>query len=440
MNISDSMMCPCCSGKLYVECCKQYIASTHDDFNKAMEKYEYIKAYSIAIANLADYLTKVKAHTVPLLSTKPVLGNRLLEIDIKAVEELTNKIFYVLSKRKISDNLEERFWTISNMVQDREWKELFQSYTLLYCDWFNKENQLHKYVVEIEVEEVTTIRLLQIIFSVLNYKYGIGKKLELANLIIQKTDNVFEQWHYRFSIALEYLVANDTESSKKYADAVIKELENYKIDLNNLYEICKSAEMYEIYGGEFDRPEYMKKALVLYFECLEKVQLNNAGQAMICKNIAYVYLRQGLYEEAINYFNKSCSYERNNFSLIYLAENYLLLGNTEKAESYFDEIDKNTLYNDVLDYYIVKAELFILTDRDEDVEDLIKEMKELDICKIPLYCNVFNNLISELQKGTEKKKGVWSWIRSIRKYLILQPNVYGMGIDFNKVIEDYENR
>ena len=105
-----------------------------------------------------------------------------------------------------------------------------------------------------------------------------------------------------------------------------------------------------------------------------------------------------------------------------------------------DTTDKNTLYNDVLDYYIVKAELFILTDRDEDVEGLIKEMKELDICKVPLYNDVFNKLISELQKGTEKKKGVWSLIKNIRKYLILQPNFYGLGMDFNKVIDDYENR
>ncbi len=45
MIISDKEKCPCCSGKLFENCCKAYSGSSYKDFKIALDKYEYIKAY-----------------------------------------------------------------------------------------------------------------------------------------------------------------------------------------------------------------------------------------------------------------------------------------------------------------------------------------------------------------------------------------------------------
>ena len=70
LTIDNEERCPCCSGKTYEECCKLNINSSFDEYRNALEQYEFIKAYRIAIARLANYLMNVKAHTIPLLKGK----------------------------------------------------------------------------------------------------------------------------------------------------------------------------------------------------------------------------------------------------------------------------------------------------------------------------------------------------------------------------------
>lgn len=140
VDINNEDKCPCCSGKAYEDCCKAYINSSFDEYRNALEQFEFIKAYRIAIARLSNYLIKVKAHTIPLLKEKNPIGKMLLDIDIKAIEELMDNIFNVIIRRKIDDNLEDRFLTLSNMIPEEEkWKNLFQFYAILYCDIFEKE-------------------------------------------------------------------------------------------------------------------------------------------------------------------------------------------------------------------------------------------------------------------------------------------------------------
>lgn len=437
MIIKDEEKCPCCSGKLFKSCCKPYIGSSHEDYEAALKNYEYIKAYNIEIARLTDYLTKIYAHTIPLLHDENPLGVSLFDLDIKAVEELLKNIFYVLGIKKIEDNLEERFWAISKIIQNERWETLFQYYTILYCNIFEKQNK-NQYIDEIEISSKTDKKLLQAIFSALDYQYGIGKKLEIGNLIIQMSDSKFEQLQYRFSIAMEYYIANDKESGKKFADQVITELENYDIEDTNIYEINKIAEIYEFYAGLFGKEDYYSKAVELYAKCETSGMLNNSGYAMVYNSMAYLYLKQQMYEQAIEYFNKGFEFEKNNFSLIHLAETYLYVNMPEKAEECLDCIELTSLGIDVVDYYIVKAKLYIFIDSKEEIKQLISEMKNLDLHKIPFYNDIFNILINELQKKRNVESIFIDKIRNIRKYLILQPNISGIGIDIGKILDDFD--
>lgn len=439
MVIDDKEKCPCCSGKIFENCCKPYIDSSHEDFEGALEKYEYIRAYNIEIARLTNYLIKITAHTIPLLHNKNPFGAVMFEIDLKAVEELLENIFYVLRKKKIEDNLDERFWTISKLVQLEEWENLFQLYALLYCNLLEKVN-VDQYIDEITVSSNTDKKLLQTIFSNLGYKYGIGKKLQIANLIIQQSDSKFEQMQYEFAIAIEYYIVNDLGSSKKYADKVLEELNNYNVDILGVYELNKAPEIYEFYAGMFGVEEYYVKAVELYMKCEKSGELNNIGYSSLYNSIAYIFLKQQIFEKSIEYFNKSYEFEVNNFSLIHLAENYLYMNMVEKAEEYLRDVDITNLGKDIIDYYMVKAEIFILVNKRDGTQQLIDEMRNIDLRRIPFYNDIFNMLISEIQKNRSLGRTFLEKMRELRRYLILQPNFYGIGININKILEDLDNK
>ena len=320
-------------------------------------------------------------------------------------------------------------------MEEEEWKNLFQFYTILYCDWIEKV-RVHEYISQIEVTNKTNINLLKILFSSLDYRYGIGKKIEVANLIIQRASTKFESLQYKFAIALEYFIANDIDSSKKYADEVIIELDRCIVDDMNIYEVNKMADIYFFVAGILSRKEYYEKALELYLKCKDSKEYNEYGYAMLHNSIAYVYFNQHLYEKAVESYEKAYKYEKNNFSLIHMAENYLYLNQIDKAEECMQSIDVDSIEKDIVDYYMVKAELYICADKKEGVKQLIKEMQELNICKIPYFNDIFGKLIMAMQKNIDSGNLFLNVVKNIRKYLILQPNIYGIGININQMLED----
>lgn len=339
LTIDNEERCPCCSGKTYEECCKLYINSSFDEYRNALEQYEFIKAYRIAIARLANYLMNVKAHTIPLLKGKNPMGKILLDIDIKAIEGLMDEIFGAISQRRVDDNLEDRFLALSDMIPEvDEWKNLFQFYAILYCDFFEKEKR-HQIINEIDINENTDKKLLEIVFANMDYNSGIGKKLNIINLIIKKSGSMFEILQYKFATAIEYYVVNDIESSTEIADKVIKKLEECQNNVEGIFEINKMAEIYAIYAGLFDKETYYQNALDLYAVCESLDELNEKGYSEIYKSMAYIYLKQHLYSKSMEFFKKSYEFDKNNFSLIYMVENLLYLEKYEEAKTYIDMIE-----------------------------------------------------------------------------------------------------
>lgn len=65
-------------------------------------------------------------------------------------------------------------------------------------------------------------------------------------------------------------------------------------------------------------------------------------------------------------------------------------------------------------------------------------MQEIDISKIPYYNELFSKLIAEMRKNCGGLQGFLSAIKNIRKYLILQPNIGGFGLNVEKMLDDLE--
>lgn len=242
---------------------------------------------------------------------------------------------------------------------------------------------------------------------------GIGKKLKVANLILKKTDSMFEKLQYKFAIAIEYYIVNDIESSTEIADEVIEKLEECRNDVEDIFELNKMAEIYEIYAGLFDKETYYEKALDLYILCEKSGQLNTSGYSMIYRNMAYIYLKQQLYTKSIQFFEKSYEFESNNFSLIYIVENLLYLEKLEDAKVYIDMIERDNLGVDIVDYYTIKAEYTICSGDADEMKKLIKQMQEIDISKMPFYNDIFSKLIIEMQKSSGGLRG---FLSAIKKY------------------------
>lgn len=127
----DGEKCICGSGRLFEFCCKPYLNKTFDEYIKELNNNRKINAYYIAVGMLSEYLIKVRAHTNIILNENPDMGSWLVQLDIQALDELTNRIYELVFDCKIKDDWGERFDSIRNLVDSTLWKEKCLYYHVL---------------------------------------------------------------------------------------------------------------------------------------------------------------------------------------------------------------------------------------------------------------------------------------------------------------------
>lgn len=440
IRVDDNEQCPCYSNKLYISCCKPYIEKTEEDYRNAIDNYKYIEAYRISLALFTGYLINVKSHTIRLLAEDEAFGNWILQIDIKALKEYLDRIIWLARLKNISDNLDDRFMELSNLIEDNKWRNLFHFYALVYSNIFNK-SKMHTILDKINLDSSCSKDLLQMAYSIISYEQGIGKIIQIANLIIDKTDDIFEIIQYKFSIAIHYFMANDTDSCLNITKEVLNKLENQKEVLlkQNLFVKHMMGSIYEGCFWIYENEQYAQEALNLYKHCIKAENLTETGYSMIYSNIGYLYLKLKLFDLAISYLKKSIEYNVNNFSLIFLAETFLYTENYSEANNILNMIDEHSLEEQAIDFYIVKSEYILIVGDKNEIKNIINKMKLLNINKSPYFNDIINKLIIELQEANNHGlNNFLTSIKRIRKYLILQPQIGGIGIDINKILDDMQ--
>ena len=124
--------------------------------------------------------------------------------------------------------------------------------------------------------------------------------------------------------------------------------------------------------------------------------------------------------------------------VIDLAKSYSLLGDTKKAQEYLQTLDLNSI-KDILkiDYYTVGAQIAI-QDNDRDLANqILQQILELKVT-IPIFRELISNkrfaLVEMIADGKDSISILQRFREVVSKYLLLQPNFFGLGINFNELI------
>ena len=162
----DDEKCLCGSGRMYSICCKPFSGFGLEGYKKEIHSKNYIKAYYIAVAMLSDYLENVKKHTNRALKENPVFGQYLLQMDVNALSELSDRIFQCIPDGN-NDNWGERFESIKDLVDAEDWKNECVYYQLLYYTLNNDKGrfseQIEAIARNIKVDMHTDQRTLELL-------------------------------------------------------------------------------------------------------------------------------------------------------------------------------------------------------------------------------------------------------------------------------------
>jgi tetratricopeptide (TPR) repeat protein len=154
----------------------------------------------------------------------------------------------------------------------------------------------------------------------------------------------------------------------------------------------------------------------------------------------YSFLRE--YDKAIQHYQASLRYEDSDLTKVFLARAQVNFGDIVRARETLLSIDLSGFNEHAhFDYSISWAILAARSLTEEDLEVAKSNLKNAKSFW-PIFISQRDSaLIDLLETSPRKTEGRFkSLIRALNRYVSLNPNVFGIGIDFNKIVEDIHDK
>lgn len=428
--------CICGSGRDFEFCCKPFINRTIEDYKKALKQHNQIEAYYIAIGILSNYLIKVERDTNRALKISPKTGAFLLQCDIEALSEGIERILKSVQGGRLED-WGMRLENIKSLVDSTAWKERCTYYQLIFYMLFpdKYEKELKGIVTSLKLYKEMDYRLLSCVYSLIPKGESLSLSLKVADWLIEKTDEPFMRIKYKFDKAVDLALYQDNKAGKHIADEVIKELDNYRFDSQNIYELNQSAMIYEFYVQFVGDNSWYQKSLEIR-SMIDVDAYTVSGKAMHYRQLGYTYWCMKEYEKANDNFEKSLEYEPNNFSKIYQLHCLINLKRITSLDDFMETVEFDALGVDTIDFIIIIGSAAIELDDIKNIAVINNYIKNMDFTGVPYFDVVLKDLQIEIEKKSGGLKMLLQKLRPFTKYFMFQPNYCGVGINIDKIRED----
>lgn len=451
-KLSRNDKCLCGSNKKFKYCCMNYVGDLQNKnistFIKKLIKVEdYKLAYLYYNAFLTNYLINIKRHTEPLIDMNKKIGFKLLEIDIKALAEIFDKIGYVINDGNLNVNLNKKLKNIESLFDNKSFFELVRYYRLFYLEIMNNDVELIKDLLDgLDYEKINDVRLLKMYYLYISDKHEYAIKNELLKKIINKENDIYSKLQFTVILSINYKVNNDIKYSLKFGDKAIKILNNLKTNNINPYELYIIANSIFLCGIIFDNKKYYEESIHKFSELLNLEKQNEENPKIIAHIYNYLgesYILLKDYMKAIEVLEKSNNYLFTHLAHIKIAKAYIEMNEYKKADDEIKNLDINSIPKEnLLDYLLVMGEILIFNNDKERAYKIYKSLKKIIICEklFDIYRDDLIIKLLEKYKGfyeTNETSSLKEKILELNNIITLSPNFFGVGININKIIERF---
>lgn len=451
-SLNRNMQCLCGSGVKYKNCCANVLSSNPNPqkidkyIQKEIKQENFAQALNFTRAQLTMYMHNIKSHTEVLLITNPPLGNALLTIDIKALDEIIERFLFIIKSGDLRVEVISNLNNLVNVFYNQKWHARITYYKVVWFYIFqDKPEEAEAILSEVSYKNIDEKDFLQLFFDIKNNELSFSNKIEIIEKIIRQVDKVSEKIQYMGAKGMEFLLIDDREQAKGIFNDAITIVEEKRKEFSDLYDFYQLANLYNFAGKLLDNKEYIEKSIACWNEVLKKedeLSLTTTGISEIYLKLGDTYTNLGDQIKAIEYYKKSFDAEPNLLSEIFIAHIYVDREDFEKASNILDRIDYDNLKEgEKVDFVFIYALLILHTKDKNKVSYILTKLKGINVPH-KYYNDIKNGLIIDLQElfyfpvNEIEESKVKRILKKINDYLLLQPNFIGMGVNINKIVED----
>jgi tetratricopeptide (TPR) repeat protein len=416
---------------------------------KAFEKFNkglYEEALVACRHHFTWYVLCYKAHTVPFLASQTKEAAELLKIDIEALGSLIDLLHLCYFRTGRTDEFPSVLARVTNAIDDPRWRDkiLYQE-TLWWL--FEKEDRIMalSVVSKVDIGSCIDPEILAIYLHVCPDDLPFNEIAGILDRILLNTDNQSYKLQYSVLKGIAYSLINDM----RYGCEIIRTAINNYVSLNERdkspYGDYQLAHALELLGQVSNDVDSISKADLHYARILEEAKqlgYSTALLAEITKCIGDCKAFLGQYKEAIRFYKESLIYDAIDNTKVFLARAYANDGNTDLSRQILKSINAKP-FDDAFfyDYAVSWAILATHSLRPEDIE-VAKVQLKVAKPHWPLFVEHKDAMLIQLMEitpktSTGKLRGL---VDALNRYVSLNPNLFGIGININRIVEDIGRR
>ena len=401
-------------------------------------------------ADIAQYTNWHKNHTEPLLHEEGAeeFAQWLLHTDIGALSGLVDLLFgcYEATNKlgefpAVLDRLK------SNMADPRWGQRLVYYHALVALGPQWNESAGREVLKQLgPIEDVADPEILQLYLDLNGQDLAFSKKHQIIERIISLAETPVDRLHYRALKGMELFLVGDSEGSAAEVERAIQEFRQERKDSLTTYERFRLGTSLDLLGSFKEDAELHKEARNLYQAALLDEGLSGRGRADFHRCIAETWAHQEDWHKAKDCYLRSLDYEDTEVVRVFIAECFIRLDDTSRALEYLDSVEFESLGAAAkADYAFTCATIAIIEHNIRRASQASELLSSIDL-PAPYFRERRDSLLLTLQslhsrKLTQSevagaKRTLSDWIRSANRYFLIQPNLAGLGLDVNKIIED----
>ena len=452
---NPNLPCPCGSKKEYGMCCGPVIANCGMAGNLNREAQKYVEdsnieaAESLYRAHFVQYLCWVHEHTMPFLTANLNVVDELVETDIGAFVELTEAMAHCLFWLERKNEIIPLINHVESVVPLKGFRTHvpYLRATWLYIALRDREGARSELRKLGDILAYGRREAIELYLDVFGDEIPERQKIVLADGIIAQagTDDAV-RLQYTAIKAIGLMQIGELPEAVKEMRSVLDKVEPpSKVEsVDEIAAIWQLAKAWSLLGTFTQDKDSQLKAEELFSRIPENL-LKTSGKAELLINRGWAFRDQERFNDSAISFRRSLGFQESVVGKIQLAHSLALCDEIDEARRLLNSIDPQSIDPKLqLEYFAAISSIAIASNDFNLANKAVGGLRTAP-CDTPYWIAQRDQLIIQIldfihRPGSthqlERQRKIVRVLCAINESLELKPNIFGIGVNFNRVIEN----
>lgn len=450
----QNQLCPCGSGMKYKECCWNRLPGFDigKAYSAACEAEKFGRALVAARADVTQYTIWHRTNTEPALQMGAPIES-LLRVDVNALSGYVDRLSWLYFNTGKWNSWPAALERLSSNIRHEWWKKKIIYYrAVLHLAPGGSRSKARQELAKLGpiTTEEADVEILQVFVDLELRDAGLSERASFYDRIIEIDDSTESQIQYRGAKAIDYLLHGDSKAAETQLKSILEEYEDADGEsILSPYAKQQLFNVQETLGTITSDASLLRKTATELSAELQAGKWTDFGRSSMKRQIGDCYRYALEWELAISAYEEAIDLDGNAICHVHLAECFLYQRKIEAAVRQIESVQLDQLdKHEMMDFIFTFSAISIWCERSEMLEKAKQWLKTLETSE-PLFDQRRLNLLVRVTETAAKgvatpaakaDSAPEEGIAGAARMFLFQPNFFGIGINFNEIIERLSRR